>query len=554
MSTAVVQDPAGFALPGAQRSLVRWHIYVGFAALGFGIMHGLAQALSYAGINILGWFPGLHTYYQGLTVHGVMNAIVLTFAFTNGFLSYTTARALGRPLHTGLLRLAFGTLVLGILLAGWAMVTGRASVLYTFYAPLQAHPAFYIGLALIVISTWLTTADLVVTLRGWRREHPRERIPLLAFVSIATYAMWDLASIGIAVEVVVFLIPWSLGWTKTVDPLLTRTLFWFTGHPIVYFWLLPAYVSWYTMVPKQAGGKLMSDTLTRIVFIMFIVFSTPVGLHHQFTDPGVPASMKIVQGVFTFVLFFPSLATAFSVMAALELGGRSRGGRGLLGWIPKLPWGDPSLNAQLLAMLVFTLGGITGLINASLSMNLAIHNTTWVPGHFHMTVGSAVLLTFMGVAYWLVPLLLDKQLWGRRIAVAQAWIYAVGVFIMARGLISAGLEGMPRRTFIAQATYSEPTWHLAGLWTATGGTLMFIGALMFLVVLVGTVFAGAPATAQQDAPFTETLSPPERTGWQLALDRYALWVAVGVFCILLAYGPVFLTHPVRAMSAGLRIY
>ena len=54
-------------------------------------------------------------------------------------------------------------------------------------------------------------------------------------------------------------------------------------------------------------------------------------------------------------------------------------------------------------MLVFVLGGVTGLINASYSVNQVIHNTTWVPGHFHMTVGTAVALTFIGVAYWLIP-------------------------------------------------------------------------------------------------------------------------------------------------------
>jgi cbb3-type cytochrome oxidase subunit 1 len=79
------------------------------------------------------------------------------------------------------------------------------------------------------------------------------------------------------------------------------------------------------------------------------------------------------------------------------MGGRARGGTGLFGWIRKLPWGDPSLTAQLLAMITFVYGGATGLINASFSMNLVIHNTTWVPGHFHMTVGTAVALTLMGV-------------------------------------------------------------------------------------------------------------------------------------------------------------
>jgi cytochrome c oxidase subunit I len=74
-------------------------------------------------------------------------------------------------------------------------------------------------------------------------------------------------------------------------------------------------------------------------------------------------------------------------------------------------------------------------------MNLVIHNTTWVPGHFHMTVGSAVALTLMGVAYWLIPYLTGRALWGRGVALASSWIYTIGVLIFARGMISAGSRG-----------------------------------------------------------------------------------------------------------------
>jgi len=77
------------------------------AAMFAGVAHGLAQALSYAGINILQYFPGLRSYYQGLTVHGVAQALILTFAFSNGFLPMVTARALGRPLNTPLLHATF---------------------------------------------------------------------------------------------------------------------------------------------------------------------------------------------------------------------------------------------------------------------------------------------------------------------------------------------------------------------------------------------------------------------------------------------------------------
>jgi cytochrome c oxidase subunit 1 len=436
------------------------------------------------------------------------------------------------------------------------MFTGRASVLYTFYPPLQAHWTYYLGLALIVISTWLTAANLLVVLRRWRRENPGERIPLMAFVSVCTYVMWIIASIGIAVEVVGFLLPWSLGLIEGADPLLSRTLFWYTGHPIVYFWLLPAYVSWYVMVPKHAGGKLYSDSLVRIVFLMFLALSIPVGFHHQYADPGVDAGQKFIHTILTFGVFFPSMVTAFSVMAALELGGRKRGGDGLLGWIWKLPWGNPALSAQLLAMLVFLLGGITGLINASYNINEIVHNTTFIPGHFHMTVGTAVALSFMGIAYWLVPWLTDRKLWGRKLAVAQGWFYFVGVLIFARGMISGGLEGMPRRTKILEAPYDKASWELAGILTGVGGTLMFVGAVLFLVVLAGTLLLGEKTGgAGGSIPATRTLSGPADSGWEVHLDQFRWWVIATVVLILIAYAPFLVGYlPPELTSPGYQFF
>jgi cytochrome c oxidase subunit I len=553
-STSIVVDPSGFDLPRDQRRVIRWTLYIGYAALIAGVFHGLAQALSYANIDILRFFPGLRGYYQGLTVHGVANVLIFTFSFSNGFLPLMVARAVSRPLLPSLLWASYGALLVGNLMVIYAVVTNQASVLFTAYAPLQAHWAFYLGLVLVVVSTWLALLNMLLVLRGWRQANAGLRLPLLAYISLVTYLMWFLASLPIAVSFLGFLLPWSLGLIDRVDPLLNRTLFWFTGHAIVYAWLLPAYVSWYALVPRQAGGKLISDAYTRAVFIIFLLLSIPTGFHHQYTDPGISNTMKAMHGVLTFGIFFPSLATAFSVMAALEIGGRARGGTGLLGWIRTLPWGDPSLTAQLLAMLTFVYGGATGLVNASFTMNLVIHNTTWVPGHFHMTVGTAVAMTFMGVAYWLIPYLTGRELWGRRVALASSWIYAIGVLIFARGMISAGLEGMPRRIFRAQANYTNPAWDLGGALTGIGGTLMFIGIMLFFLVIGVTIVAGRRMAYTMDVPVSETLTAPSLQGWERSLDRLGFWMVVAIVLILIAYGPFFATYTPWFVSPGYRFF
>jgi cytochrome c oxidase subunit 1 len=539
-------------LTGRDVRLICWQVYLGLAAFLIGILAGLAQALDRVlpfGSTIWHFFPLQRSYYQGLTMHGVLMALVFTFAFSNGFMALVAAHSLRRRPNGPTLAGSFALMLLGTVLAGSQIVASKANVLFTMYPPLQATPIYYLGAALLVVSTWLTAFNVVLAYRGWRREHRGERIPLAAFGVVATYAMWFIASLGVAIEVLVLLLPWSLGVVPKTDPQLARSLFWFSGHPIVYFWLLPVYVSWYTMVPKQAGGKVFSDPLVRLAFVLFLVLSIPTGFHHQFTDPGIAPAYKVVQLVFTFAVFFPSVLTAFSVMASLELAGRAHGGRGLFGWIPKLPWGDPSLTAQLLAMLVFILGGISGLINASYNVNLVVHNSAFVPGHFHLTVGTAVALSVLGICYWLVPHLTGRGLWGRRLALAQAWLWAIGVLIFSRGQMMGGLAGLPRRENISLMLYNQPEWRLSNVMTAVGGTIMFISGLMFFIVLLGIFLRGEKGTAVE-MPVAEAM-PSASDGWPI-LDRWAVWIGVAVVLILIAYGPYLLTYQPNFVSPGFR--
>ena len=529
------------AMPGGatQRRYASYQAYLAFVGLALGGAIGGLQALDRAGHDYYG-AVGLDNYYQGLTIHGVGLAIVFTFTFANAFLQHTVMRGFGRPLaSTALVKASFWLSAVGTVLATWAMLANEATVLYTMYAPLAAHWIFYFGATLLVVATWVVSANQLITLRAWRKDNPGKPIPLLSYVSITTYLMWDIASTGLAISVLVFLIPWSMGLTAAVDPLLTRTLFWLTGHPIVYFWLLPAYVSWYLMVPRRGGGRLFSDPVVRVVFIMFLLLSTPVGLHHQYTDPGVDAGLKAVHGIFTFAVFFPSVVTAFTLMAAFEDGGRKAGGRGLLGWIPKMPWRDPFAAAQILAMITFLFGGMSGLINASYTVNQVVHNTSFIPGHFHMTVGSAVALSFMGIAYWLIPNFTGKRLFSDRLALVQAWTYFAGVLIFSRGLMSSGLEGQPRRVPIAQAPYWRPEWADGDAMGAIGGLLMVVAGAFFFYNIIRTLASREPARAHERAfELSETIRPD--TERPPILDRLGFWVVVAVALVLIAYVPAFI--------------
>jgi cytochrome c oxidase subunit 1 len=349
------------------------------------------------------------------------------------------------------------------------------------------------------------------------------------------------------------IIPWALGLLAGTDALLARTLFWFTGHPIVYFWLLPAYVSWYMLVPRQAGGKLFSDPMARTAFILFLVLSTPIGIHHQYVDPGIHQGWKLLHALLTFAVFFPSLLTFFNVVASLETGGRARGGRGWVAWFAKLPWGDPSLAAQVLAMIIFAFGGIGGLINASFNVNMVVHNTAYIVGHLHLTVGTAVTLTFMGITYWLVPHLAGRPLWSRRLALGQVWLWFAGMMIFSPALHELGLRGMPRRTMISQVSYMQADWKSLLPLVGIGGAILFASAVLYFAVIVLTMTASRRAP-QPALPFAEALSGPDEA--PAFLDRWRPWLVLAAILIAVAYGPtlVRLVATTPLSSPGMRVW
>jgi len=500
---------------------------------------GPLQAWEHAGWNLYPKLqPYVASYYQGLTIHGIANALVFTTFFITGFLSYVVATNLDRPLDTPKLSWAgFFTMVVGLVVALIPLLLNLASILYTMYPPMMAPWYFYVGMVLVVVGSWMSGWSMMITFVRWRKEHPGEAPPFQAFASVITMVLWQICTVGIAAEMLLLIIPWALGIKPGIDVQLARTLFWFTGHPLVYFWLLPAYVSWYGMVPKQAGGKLFSDTMARFAFWLFLLLSTPIGFHHQFVDPGVPAGWKYLHAVLTYAVFFPSLLTAFNVAASLEYAGRKRGGRGLLGWIKKLPWNDASYTAQNLAMILFIFGGAGGIINASYNVNLVIHNTAWVPGHFHLTVGTAVAFSFMGIMYWLVPHLTGKAI-NNKLGLWQAWLWAVGMLIFSRGLHWIGLLGAPRRTMLGVAIqkYGTGEWQVASLMTGVGGTILLISGLIFFYVIIqGAFFSKEEVTVE--IPYAEPLHDEKVPAW---LINWKPWLVAVFALIIIAYAPMII--------------
>lgn len=248
-----------------ENCLTGLNLLVAFLALAVAGIMGVFQALEYNKVELYGTVaPVVKGYYHGLALHGVLNVLVFTTFYVMGWLTFVGVRAFDRPLASRRLGwVTFGLMMFGLLMAAVPLLMNNATVMFTFYPPLKADALFYIGLTIVVAGTWLLFINMILTYRSWRAEHPTERTPLAGFMTLITLAMWTISTVGVASEMLFLLIPWSLGLVPGTDPILARTLFWFTGHPIVYFWLLPAYISWYNFIPKQAGGKLFSDPMAR---------------------------------------------------------------------------------------------------------------------------------------------------------------------------------------------------------------------------------------------------------------------------------------------------
>jgi cytochrome c oxidase subunit 1 len=542
--------------PGLKR-MILIEIIFPVILLVLGIYHGLMQILYRAGIIRGRSFLGLE-YFQGLTLHGVVNAIVFTIFFAVAF-GYAIVRYyLRRPFHMTVAWISFWLMIVGTLLAAVAILTGRATVLYTFYPPLRAHPAYYIGLAMVVIGSWIAFFNWLPPYFAWKREHPGEKVPLGVVGIFATFMVWIIATIPVAIEIIFFLIPWSMGWVATVNVPLSRMLFWFFGHPLVYFWLLPTYVMYYTMLPKLCGGKLYSDFAGRLTFLWLVLYSAPVGIHHQFTEPGISDTWKFVHAFFTMLVAVPSFATAFTMAASMEHGAHQNGGHGVFGWWRKLPYFDRErwlFPYLFCGLVIFIFGGITGIINASYNLDTVVHNTSWLPAHFHQTVAGPVFLSFIGMSLYLVAMLTGRAI---KLPTCNLWVpylWTLGIMIFSTGGFFGGAAGEPRRTNLGlsyanpQSPLYRPDWEFARVATTLGGILMAVAALIFFLVFFATLF-GKPVREGKLELITSEPYHDERVP---AVQTFTPWIVGAALLLVIAYAPP-ITQTIRSGFPGAQPY
>jgi cytochrome c oxidase subunit 1 len=521
----------GQAVQNSSR-LALYHCWVAFAVFVPAVALGAWQMLMRSPLPAPLDDP--NAYYTSVTLHGTAMAYVITTFFAMGFGYAVTATSLGRPVRGVFAAwVGFAICLIGTVMAVIVVLSGRASVLYTIYPPLLASAWYYFGVLLLIGGSMIWVALMVYNMAGWKHDNPGKPVPLAMFAITATAILWAWAASGVISELLFVLIPRALGMTTQINAGLGRTLFTVTLHAIVYFWLMPAYIAFYTLVPQAAGGRLYSDTMGRLTFIMFLVFSLPVGLHHIFGDPGIGAGFKFVQSFLTFFVALPTLLTVFSICASLEIAGRARGGRGLVGWIPALPWDEPMVLAVAMSLVMLGLGGFGGLINMSYAMNNMIHNTSWVTAHFHLIFGGAVVIMYFAVAYEMWPRITGKPLRSKALARWQLWLWFAGMIIATIPWHITGLMGQPRR--VAVFDYSDPLVAPMGplvIVSVIGGAILLLSAVLLVVVLVRSQLG--EGRLQAPLRYALAVNPPKTV--PASLNGFALWNAIVVVLMLFAYG------------------
>jgi cytochrome c oxidase subunit 1 len=516
----------------AEKKLALTHLWVAFGAFGLASVMGLYQVIERSGF--FGFLESREVYYASVSTHGVLMGFVLTTFFIMGFGYYVATSSLKLPVWSlACAWTGFGVSLLGVVLAALPLLGGAASVLFTFYPPMQAHPLFYIGATLLVVGSWFWCVSMIVMYMQWKKANPGIAVPLAMFATTANAILWLWTSAGVAVEVLFQLIPWSLGWIDTIDPGLARTLFAWTLHPIVYFWLIPTYTAFYCLVPKQAGGYLFSDEMARAAFILLVVFSLPIGFHHLYMDPEQGHGWKILHAVGTFVVTLPTFITGFTVIASLEIAGRLNGGKGLFGWIAALPWTNPMVLAIILGLLMLIFGGFGGLINASYAMNAMVHNTAWISGHFHLIFGGTTVIMYFGIAYYLWPILSGKPLFCKAMAVKQLWTWFIGMAIMTTPWHILGLLGQPRR--IDSVNYNNLltlSWEPYEVTMMFGGAILIYSSALLLINLYKTQMGSE--VYQGEIEYAEPIHAPD--GLPEYLNSFKLWNIVIAVFMLIAFG------------------
>ncbi|HHH45882.1 MAG TPA: cytochrome C oxidase subunit I [Thiotrichales bacterium] len=487
----------GLKVDTAAQALIKANAVAAVVFLLLGGLMGLLVALTrWPAVHLLPaeWF------YLILTGHGANVLLFWIIFFEVAVLYFASAILLNCRLATPKLAwLAFVLMLAGAILANVAVLRGDSTVMFTSYPPLQAEPIFYLSLILFAVGTLTAVGIFFATLVIAKEERTYEgSIPLVTFgaLTAAIIAVFTLASGAI------ILIPtllWSIGLIDTIDPLLYKVVWWGMGHSSQQINVSAHVAIWYMIAALLVGAKPLSEKVSRTAFLMYILFLQLASAHHLLAEPGLDPSWKIVNTSYMMYLaVVGSMVHGLTVPGSIEAAQRRNGfDSGMFEWLRKAPWGHPAFSGMFLSLVMFGfIGGISGVVLGTEQLNVLMHNTLYVPGHFHGTVVAGTTLAFMAATYLVLPLIFQREIVWPKLAKWQPYLFGIGAGLISLFMMGAGTLGMPRRhwdiTFADANIGFEPSagaFLMMGL-NGIGALLAALGGAIFILVVVGTVLFG----------------------------------------------------------------
>ena len=538
---------SGLVLHKSAESLIKWNAVTAVVFLAVGGLLGL--------LVVLTRWPAVHLlpadlFYQVLTGHGIIMLLVWIIFFEMAVLYFCSSTLLRCRIATPRWAwLGYILMLGGAAIAGVAILQGGSSVMMTSYVPMPAAPHFYLGLILFAVGALIGCFVFLGTLVVAKNERTYEgSIPLVTFGALTAciIAIFTIAS-GAIILIPTFL--WSVGYISNIDPLMYRIIWWAMGHSSQQI-NVAAHVSvWYAIAAIVFGARPMSERVSRGAFLLYILFLQLASAHHILVDPGVGTEWKIFNTSYAMYLaVLASMVHGLTVPGSIEVAQREKGyTNGLFEWLRKAPWGNPVFSGMFISLVGFGfLGGITGVVMGTEQINLIIHNTIYVPGHFHPTVVLGTTLAFMALTYFLVPVLFRRELVLPGWAKWQPYMFGIGTALMSLFMMGAGTLGVSRRHWDMAFTgsafsfeYGGAAYMMMGL-TGIFGVVSVIGGIMFIVVVVGSILFGKKVEGTSEystaRPATVPLGPPAPA------HHGSGFVAPGTFVLAIVFLATFVVY------------
>jgi cytochrome c oxidase subunit 1 len=539
---------SGLQFHDGAEALMKVHAVAGVLAL---VLGGLAAL----GVALTRW-PAVHllpadSFYMVLTAHGIDMLLFWIIFFEIALLYFCSSTLLRCRLATPRIAwLGFALMVIGAVTTNVAVFQGESSVMFTSYVPMPAKPAFYLGLILFAVGALIGCFIFLGTLVVAKAEKTYQgSVPLVTFgaVTAAIIAIFTIAS-GAIILIPTFL--WSVGYIKEIDSLVYRTVWWGMGHASQQINVSAHVAVWYAIAAIVFGAKPMSEKVSRGAFLLYILFLQLASAHHLLSDPGLSSEWKVVNtSYFMYFAVLASMVHGLTVPGAIEVAQRQKGfTKGLFEWLRKAPWGNPVFSGMFMSLIGFGfLGGISGVMMGAEQLNMLIHNTVYVPGHFHATVVIGTTLAFMSLTYFLIPTLFKRELINPGLAKLQPYLFGLSMYVFSLVMMGAGTLGVSRRHWDmafggAALAYEWPgtAYLMMGL-VGIAGVAAVVGGLAYIYLTVGSLLWGKKLDGGpvSDKP---TPIPPAPVSATISSHGSAGFAAPGTFTLAMVFLVAFVLY------------